>query len=266
MATRERVRVLPTDVVFLSADHAPPPWPRGVRLQRPRPSGCRFGATKRTTTCSWAACSARRACWAIEGAAAHRTAAGDCGRLAALAPEGDPLRRAGRRRAEGGAAGGGRVPLDAGAVGRAVRAHPDRGDGQRHPGARAPAAARCRRSSRPTSAPWATRWTSWSPLRPSSTRIDPAACRDRVERYFTHRTMAAEYLRMYPGCCRREPSGGTGHAARSDRPSHQRRDGPSDRAAAGAEGDACRCARPAPAAARRPPPARPRPGRAGPRR
>jgi glycosyltransferase involved in cell wall biosynthesis len=34
-------------------------------------------------------------------------------------------------------------------------------------------------------------------LRPSCARCDPAACRDRVERCFTHRTMAAEYLRMY---------------------------------------------------------------------
>jgi len=34
-------------------------------------------------------------------------------------------------------------------------------------------------------------------LRPSCARCDPAACRDRVERCFTHRTMAAAYLRMY---------------------------------------------------------------------
>jgi glycosyltransferase involved in cell wall biosynthesis len=34
-------------------------------------------------------------------------------------------------------------------------------------------------------------------LRPWCARCDPAACRDRVERCFTHRTMAAEYLRMY---------------------------------------------------------------------
>jgi glycosyltransferase involved in cell wall biosynthesis len=34
-------------------------------------------------------------------------------------------------------------------------------------------------------------------LRPSCARCDPATCRARVERCFTHRTMAAEYLRMY---------------------------------------------------------------------
>ena len=36
-------------------------------------------------------------------------------------------------------------------------------------------------------------------LRPTLDRIDPAACRARVERHFTHRVMAAEYLRMYRG-------------------------------------------------------------------
>jgi glycosyltransferase involved in cell wall biosynthesis len=34
-------------------------------------------------------------------------------------------------------------------------------------------------------------------LRASCARCEPAACRARVERWFTHRTMAAEYLRMY---------------------------------------------------------------------
>jgi len=28
-------------------------------------------------------------------------------------------------------------------------------------------------------------------------RIDPAACRARVERHFTHHVMAGEYLRMF---------------------------------------------------------------------
>lgn len=34
-------------------------------------------------------------------------------------------------------------------------------------------------------------------LRPSLTRIDPAACRVRAEAYFSHHVMAAEYLRMF---------------------------------------------------------------------
>jgi glycosyltransferase involved in cell wall biosynthesis len=34
-------------------------------------------------------------------------------------------------------------------------------------------------------------------LRPTLERIDPAACRDRVLRYFTHHTMAEGYLRMF---------------------------------------------------------------------
>ena len=34
-------------------------------------------------------------------------------------------------------------------------------------------------------------------LRPGLGRIDPAACRARVERHFTHRAMAEEYLRMF---------------------------------------------------------------------
>jgi glycosyltransferase involved in cell wall biosynthesis len=34
-------------------------------------------------------------------------------------------------------------------------------------------------------------------LRASCDRLDPAACRARVGRFFTHRTMAAEYLRAY---------------------------------------------------------------------
>jgi glycosyltransferase involved in cell wall biosynthesis len=36
-------------------------------------------------------------------------------------------------------------------------------------------------------------------LRPALDRIDPAACRARVERHFTHQVMAGEYLRMYEG-------------------------------------------------------------------
>jgi hypothetical protein len=36
-------------------------------------------------------------------------------------------------------------------------------------------------------------------LRDGLDRIDPAACRARVERYFTHHVMAEEYLRMFRG-------------------------------------------------------------------
>lgn len=36
-------------------------------------------------------------------------------------------------------------------------------------------------------------------LRADVGRVDPAACRARVERHFTHRTMATEYVRMYRG-------------------------------------------------------------------
>ena len=34
-------------------------------------------------------------------------------------------------------------------------------------------------------------------LRPALDRVDPEACRARVERYFTHHVMAAEYVRMF---------------------------------------------------------------------
>jgi glycosyltransferase involved in cell wall biosynthesis len=36
-------------------------------------------------------------------------------------------------------------------------------------------------------------------LRPALARVDAAACRARVERYFSHQVMAAEYLRMFRG-------------------------------------------------------------------
>jgi glycosyltransferase involved in cell wall biosynthesis len=34
-------------------------------------------------------------------------------------------------------------------------------------------------------------------LRPALDGINPAACRERVERHFTHHIMAAEYVRMF---------------------------------------------------------------------
>jgi glycosyltransferase involved in cell wall biosynthesis len=42
-------------------------------------------------------------------------------------------------------------------------------------------------------------------LRPGLDRVDPAACRARVERRFTHRTMAAGYLRYYGHAIQGDP-------------------------------------------------------------
>ena len=58
-------------------------------------------------------------------------------------------------------------------------------------------AARSRRSSPPMSARWATRSMSWWRSVPALAHIDPAACRARVERHFTHHVMTAEYVRMF---------------------------------------------------------------------
>ena len=104
---------------------------------------------------------------------------------------------------------------------------------------------------------------------PGSTRIDPAACRARVERHFTHHVMAAGYVRMFREFLATGMPAGRGEPLGTrvrGLPARQDRRRPHDAAEQRPRGGACRCARSARAGARRPPPARPRPGRAGPRR
>ena len=205
--------------------------------------------------------------WAIEGDAAQAAVGGwssraDGGRTD---PAG-PLRGPGRRRAEGRAAGGRGVSLDAGAVGRAVRAHTDRGAGERHAGA-GHRAARCPRSSRPRSAPLGDsldelvalreRWTGSIPRRAGrgSSGTSPTT-------RWRRSTCGCSGSSWRRACCR---PGRRALAERLARCASDRRR-PHDGAQQRRRGGACRCARTARAAARRRPPAPPRRGRAAPRR
>ena len=168
---------------------------------------------------------------------------------------------------EGGAAGRGRRTVDAGALGRAVRHHADRGAGERHAGARHAAGRRCRRSCHRMWGRWVTRWTSWWSFGPGWTRWHrrPAAARGAA----LHPSRDGGGLPAdVPGVSGDRGAAG-GEAAGADplRSGATRTAAPSPAPRrAGRPAGACRCARPAPAAGRLRPPAPTRPDPAAPPR
>ena len=109
-----------------------------------------------------------------------------------------PLHRQGRRRSEGGAAGGGAGVLDAGAVGRALRQHHPGGSGERHAGIGHSARVAPRDYLSEVGA-LGDNVDELVTLRPALDRIDPDACRARIERFFTYRVMTEGHLRMFRG-------------------------------------------------------------------